>query len=291
MGSLAAQFKNVKKGLANTGNAAVLRASKDSTREELKARHSQFLNEKESILKQSWNLFFKVCSTGGMSGMGNNAGMGSNSAMGSMDGMGNSGTMGSMDGNGGMGAMGNNGAMGAMGNNGAMGNMDGNGGMGAMGSNMVLNRQMVEDMVAAGATLALQQHQQRLQQQQQQQQLQNGGVGDTLRDMHNDVKKLARIKEAAVESVLADPDEYDMILDRAAEKLVQRKPEAVFKAAVENMLKSDPDDIIMEAAARIKRARIMRERTINGEEDEEEEEEEKTSSDEEQSSEEEEEEE
>ena len=177
------------------------------------------------------------------------------------------GNQGSTDGSG-MGGKGS-GGMGGMALD--MGGMD-SGGMGSSSSGMIgtggmgVSQQLVERMIAAGASMALQRYQQ---QQQQPLALQNGGVSDALTSISAEMKKLNDLKAAAIEQLLRDPVEYENALDRAADKLLQRKYEEVSKRAVECYMKDNEDDVVLEAAARIKRAR----KASSDEEEEEEEEE------------------
>ena len=206
--SLEAQLKTVKKGIANSGDAAQARAVRASTRAELQERHTKLQEEKASILKKSWDLFFKVTSGG----------------KGCVDGMGS--------GSGGTGSSGSDGLV----------------------IDMAGNRQMLEGLIAAGANLALQRHQQQQQQQQQQAALQNGGMQDSLSDIKNKMSEFGKIREAAVQHLIDDPTTYEGIRDEAVETLLRRKSE----------------DVILEAAARIKRARRIEEEEEEEESDEDE---------------------
>jgi len=134
---------------------------------------------------------------------------------------------------------GGSGSMGGI--NSTPGTLSGMGGVGGMGStdsgsmdNMRLNPQMLERMITAGATMALQQYQQ--QRQQQPLAISNGGIGDNL----NVVRQMA-----AQQLIDEDPDE---IKNLAVTEYTKLHEDSLTKEAAEKMCE-DPSEELLDTAA------------------------------------------
>ena len=96
-------------------------------------------------------------------------------------------------------------------------------------------------------------------------------TANQLKAMDQKISQLAKVKKAAVEALLDDPDEYYKVLDAAAEKLRATRYNDVLDAAVKQMLDQDRDEVLEFAA---KRMRLKKDEEGEDEEDEEESEEE-----------------
>mmetsp|Transcript_137120 Transcript_137120/g.238328 ORF Transcript_137120/g.238328 Transcript_137120/m.238328 type:complete len:345 (+) Transcript_137120:76-1110(+) len=170
---------------------------------------------------------------------------------------------------------GGSGSMGGI--NSTPGTLSGMGGVGGMGStdsgsmdNMRLNPQMLERMITAGATMALQQYQQ--QRQQQPLAISNGGIGDNLsvvRQMAaqqlidedpDEIKNLAvaeytklhedSLTKEAAEKMCEDPSEE--LLDTAAQKLIdEADDDDLTERAVEKMCEDPSEELLATAAQKL----------------------------------------
>ena len=214
---LHAEFMAVKKSLNNASDAAIARASRQSTKEALMVERRRKEAQKVEILDTAAQLFFEITSKSTVQQHISPA---------------------------------------------------------PHTSQLSLDMDTVQKMCTAAALVALQQQPQQQQQQQQQSlALQNGGVSDALTGISAEIKNLNKVKEAAIDKLLDTPSEYETILDRAAERLILRKEEQVFKKAVESYMRDNEDDVILVAAQRIKRARHVTSSEEDEKETEEEEEE------------------
>jgi len=171
---------------------------------------------------------------------------------------------------------GGSGSMGGI--NSTPGTLSGMGGVGGMGStdsgsmdNMRLNPQMLERMITAGATMALQQYQQ--QRQQQPLAISNGGIGDNLNVVRqmaaqqlidedpDEIKNLAvaeytklhedSLTKEAAEKMCEDPSEE--LLDTAAQKLVDEadNDDDLTDRAVEKMCENPSEELLGVAAQKL----------------------------------------
>ena len=245
MAALESRLKAVNKAIGNSGDAAQGRTTREEKRKELQKRNAEKREEKAMIIKQSWDLFFKV------SGMGNNGtmgGMGSNGAMGAM---------GSMDGNGGMGAMG------SMDGNGAMGSMDGmavTADTGSGGADGVLAlpasftsfMQKFQDEVATKVSRQLRRD------------IQVAAANQHLDEHEDDVL------QKAAEMYLRDARNSKKVFDRAVETMIQDDRAVVLDAAATTMIEDYRAEVLEHAAKRMR---------LEDEEEEEEVEEEEESDD------------
>ena len=255
MAALESRLKAVNKAIGNSGDAAQARTTREEKRKELQKRNAEKREEKAMIIKQSWDLFFKVSGMGNngtMGGMGSNGGMG---AMGSMDGNGGMGAMGSMDGNGGMGAMGGMRAMGGMGS-----------------IDMKKLGEYIFAQAKAGAQAGMEEQQKKAPLA-----LGNGGVQDSLTAVRKEVQKLNQVKDTAVMHMVNA--EYDMVLEAAVQYVTEKQPRHVMRCAVQRMLDENREEVKEHAA---KRARLGdKEKELESEEDEDDESEEESSEEEE----------